>query len=102
MIELGFMKERLIEARSVNISRGGILCSLQDPIEAATSVSLMLGLPSTDEVFSVSGVVVRCDRVIGFLSDRFDVGVEFIDPPAGLLSAIEAYAHEQGEPEADA
>jgi hypothetical protein len=29
--------------------------------------------------------------MIGFLSDRYDVGIEFVDPPADFLRALEEY-----------
>ncbi|SDW28104.1 PilZ domain-containing protein [Marinobacter mobilis] len=61
------------EASLCDISQGGLACSLQNELCPGTCVTL--GIPSLQQEYRVSGLVVRCSRA----SNGYRVGIQFTD-----------------------
>lgn len=78
LVQLGFGREIFINAEGNNISRYGIGCSTDQPIDLYSKMFLMIQLKPDDDasIIKTEGIVVRCDRMA---DGSFDVGVEFTD-----------------------
>lgn len=61
------------ETSLCDISQGGVACNLFRELRPGESVAL--GIPSLQQDYRISGVVVRCRR----LSDGYRIGIRFSD-----------------------
>lgn len=61
------------EASLCDISQGGVACSLRNELSPGTCVTL--GIPSLQQEYRVSGLVVRCIRI----ANGYRVGIQFSD-----------------------
>jgi hypothetical protein len=86
-----------LDGRSEDISEGGLLVITRQPCEPTPRASLQFALP-------LEGTTQTCDAVVRWVraarQDLVDgpraLGLEFIDPPAGLLAAIKRYVEIMG------
>lgn len=62
LLEISSAKEKTIHAKGINISKGGLLCEVDDPLELNNRVSLTLTLRQEEEEFRFfcEGVIIRC------------------------------------------
>jgi diguanylate cyclase (GGDEF)-like protein len=67
-----------------NLSEGGLLVSLREPVAVGSPVSLTIERPAAEPV-ALRGQVVRVERVPGQEEPVFDVGVRFLDPAPGAV-----------------
>jgi hypothetical protein len=67
-------------ARVKNVSEGGLLVSLREPVPLGASVSLTIERPEGGAPFALRGEVMRVERVPGEIEPAYDVGVRFVDP----------------------
>ena len=89
LIELSYMKERFLQAESVNISEGGILCRSESAVEPLTRVFLMLQIPrgGEDYVMKAEGVVMHTDKQ----GDSWLFGIAFDNLSDADREAIHVY-----------
>jgi len=74
-----------------NVSDGGLLVSLREPVPIGAAVTLVIertGAPS----FDLRGQVVRVERVVGQTDAAYDVGVRFVEPRKPAQGAARAAA----------
>ena len=69
---------RRAAARAKNLSDGGLLVSLRDPVPVGSAVSLLIRKPEAPAV-GMRGEVVRVERAAGAQGPHYDVGVRFLD-----------------------
>ena len=87
--------ERPLTTESVNLSSGGLCCSVRTPVEPLTKVGLTVLLPSfgrkgkKTQVITCSGVVVRCERNSG--EEEFELACAFTDVKKEDKGLIEEY-----------
>jgi hypothetical protein len=77
IFEIEFMKEKVFSARGLNISKGGLLCETEYPIEPMARVFLVFRLPG-----SRSGRVLRTEGTVIHVKRRGEMnefGVTFGD-----------------------
>lgn len=70
------------EASLCDISPGGLACNLFRELRPRESVAL--GIPSLQQDYRVSGVVVRCRRIL----DGYRVGIRFSDEAESFKSKM--------------
>lgn len=70
------------EATLCDISQGGLACSLQRELKPGESVAL--GIPSLQQDYKISGLVVRCRRY----SDGYRIGIQFKDETESFKSKM--------------
>ncbi len=60
--EISLSQEKSISARGMNISKGGLLCEVEEPLELNNRVFLLLTLQHNEEEFrfSCEGIIIRC------------------------------------------
>jgi len=73
-------------ARIKNVSDGGLLVSLREPVTVGSRVSLVIEQEGAGPV-ALRGEVVHVERVPGQEEPAFDVGVRFLEPP-GTAEAV--------------
>jgi c-di-GMP-binding flagellar brake protein YcgR len=75
MIEISYKKESYLHALTENISKSGMLCRCDAPVEHYSNIFLMMDIGTTEEpqCISCEGVVIRCDE----REEYYDVGIEF-------------------------
>ena len=75
-IDMGCSTENFIQAKSVNISRHGILLECPEPVELCDRIYLMLNFEGkSDKEYTCEGLVVRSEKS----GDKYHVAVEFTD-----------------------
>ena len=85
-VTLGARGRRAV-ARAKNVSEGGLLVSLKEPVPVGASVSVVIRDGGSPPV-GLRGEVVRVDRVPAEQGAAYDVGVRFLAEPgadAGLV-----------------
>jgi hypothetical protein len=77
IIELSIGKERILQARGVNVSEGGILFQAASELELYSRLFVMFTIPEGDrsESLTVEGFVVRSDKS----GAMYDTAMEFAD-----------------------
>ncbi len=74
---------RRAAARAKNLSEGGLLVSLKDPVPVGSELSLVIRTPEAPSL-DLRGEVVRVERAAGEEAAGYDVGVRFLDPPPAV------------------
>lgn len=61
LIEMSLMHEHYVQAETVNVSEGGLLCRSNSPVEPLTTVYLMLSIPTEggDYMLKTEGAVMH-------------------------------------------
>jgi hypothetical protein len=73
--------------RTADLSVGGIFLEKTIPHPVGTVINLKIELPDGEEPFMVRGEIVSVGDDRGVLG----MGVKFIDPPAAVVKAIQAF-----------
>jgi diguanylate cyclase (GGDEF)-like protein len=77
---------RRAAARAKNLSEGGLLVCLKDPVPVGSELRLVIRTPESDPL-GRRVEVVRVERAAGEEAASYDVGVRFLDPsPAADLA----------------
>lgn len=82
----------VIDGRSEDISAGGLLVIASGVPQEGDQVVVRFALPTTGEVVQCSAVVRWARHRAGTLRGRAAFGLEFVDAPEAVVSAIEHYA----------
>ena len=83
----------ILEGHSQDISAGGLLVLLSEPRQlSGEGVTVTFALPATGEIATVAAIArwLRTARGQGAL------GIEFVDPPPGLVETVDAYVTSLG------
>jgi hypothetical protein len=78
-----------------DISANGLCCALGQPMQEMTLVKLDLPLPNETSTISVSGVVVRCDKIRGVPTPTYEIGVYFHDLDSAGRTRIERFVQDR-------
>ncbi len=64
MLEISLAKEKPVTAKGVNISKGGLLCEVNEPLDLNNRAFLTLTLKQEEKEFrfSCEGVIIRCRK----------------------------------------
>lgn len=88
-----FQDEAAIEARTANISRGGLFICMDPPKPIGTRVRVRIQLANTHETFVLEGIVVRSvpdpDEPAGAASGPPGVGVFLTQASAGWAPFVD-------------
>lgn len=75
MIEISFGRETFMHGQGINISKSGILCRCEQPVDHNSTIFFMINIGSDEEPKHVTceGMVVRCDEQ----DEGYDIGIAF-------------------------
>ncbi len=90
MFSLQFDRERIIHARGVDLSRGGLRCTTLEPIDLDATAFVMLRLDAEGETNTISleARVLRSDQTD---EDEYDVAIEFLTLYPEAAKKLDAY-----------
>jgi diguanylate cyclase (GGDEF)-like protein len=74
-------------ARAKNVSEGGLLVSLREPVPVGSSVTLTMR-PAGAATMALRGVVVRVDKVGGDGDGPYEIGVRLLGKSADALTVL--------------
>jgi c-di-GMP-binding flagellar brake protein YcgR len=80
-------------AESRNVSAGGLLVTLERPLEVSSYVLARFTLPGETEQLDFIARVVRVEEVEALR--RYDIGLEFIDIVVGEMERIDKYVTDE-------
>ena len=82
-------------AESLNISAGGLLVTVERPLEISSYVLARFTLPGETEQQDFIARVVRVEEIEALR--RYDIGLEFVDIVIGDLEKIDKYVTSEFE-----
>jgi c-di-GMP-binding flagellar brake protein YcgR len=80
-------------AETRNVSAGGLLVTLERPLEVSSYVLARFTLPGETEQLDFIARIVRVEEVEALR--RYDIGIEFIDIVVGEMERIDKYVTEE-------
>ena len=80
-------------AETRNVSAGGLLVSLERPLEISSYVLARFTLPGETEQLDFIARVVRVEEVEALR--KYDIGLEFVDIIVGEMERIDSYVSDE-------
>jgi c-di-GMP-binding flagellar brake protein YcgR len=80
-------------AESLNVSAGGLLVTIERPLEVSSYVLVRFTLPGETEQHDFIARAVRVEEVEALR--RYDIGLEFVDIVVGDMEKIDKYVSDE-------